>query len=446
MNTFENMSLSNNLLQAIQRLGFTNPTEIQEKAIPHIVNGKDIIGESATGSGKTLAFGCSMAEHVKPNEGLQALILTPTRELAEQVRNSIKELTPQLRVLPIYGGVSINPQIDNLRKTDVVVATPGRLLDHLQRRTINLSKIKILVLDEADRMLDMGFIDDVERIIRVCPKERQTLFFSATISSQIKNLAQRYMIEPVTVLAEKQVDPSKLKQVYFNVMKHGKLALLIHLLKQEASGLAIIFCNTRNTTDFVNRNLRANKIDAVSIHGGLSQNKRSNTIEIFNKGKVGVLVCTDVAARGLHIENVSHVFNYEIPKDAKDYVHRIGRTARAGEEGMVMNLICELDHDNFGRVLSEYRDFNVEKIEKPETASIAPIKPSNLEQRPRRNSFGNRGNQRSFGSNRRNQRFGRNSNSRDSEESNSRGFRTRNSGPRNFGSKKRFGTKRPRFN
>ncbi|MBU4242023.1 MAG: DEAD/DEAH box helicase [Nanoarchaeota archaeon] len=451
MNTFENMSLSNNLLQAIQKLGFTNPTEIQEKSIPHIVKGKDLIGESATGSGKTLAFGCSIAEHVKPNEGLQALILAPTRELAEQVRNSIKELTPQLKVMSIYGGVSINPQIDNLRKVDVVVATPGRLLDHLQRRTVNLSKIKILVLDEADRMLDMGFIDDVERIIRVCPKERQTLFFSATISSKIKTLANRYMKDSITILAERQVDPSKLKQVYYNVMKHGKLALLVHLLKTEISGLAIIFCNTRNTTDFVNKNLRANKVDAVSIHGGLSQNKRSGTIEMFNKGKVGVLVCTDVAARGLHIENVSHVCNYEIPKDAKDYVHRIGRTARAGEEGMVMNLICELDHDNFGRVLREYRTFNVEKLEKPHTENIVPIKSSNFGQRPRRNNFG--GHRRSFG-NRRNSNprssgprsFGNRKNSEsDRGNSDQKSFgNRRNSGPRSFGDKKRFSS-RPRF-
>ncbi len=455
MNTFENMNLSNNLLTAIQDLGFTDPTEIQEKSIPHIVEGKDTIGESATGSGKTLAFGCSIVEHVQPNKGLQALILAPTRELAEQVSNAIRELTPGLKILSIYGGVSINPQIDGLRKSDVVVATPGRLLDHIQRRTIDLNQIKILVLDEADRMLDMGFIEDVEKIIRYCPRERQTLFFSATISSKIKSLANRYMDDPVTVLAERQVDPSKLKQVYYNTQKNGKIALLIHLLKNETSCLSIVFCNTRNTTDFVNKNLKANGIKTVSIHGGLTQNKRSNTIELFNKGKVNVLVCTDVAARGLHIENVSHVYNYEIPKDAKDYVHRIGRTARAGEEGMVMNLISEFDHENFGRVLNEYRDFNVEKLEKPYTERVTIVKPERFGNqrgnfRGRRNFRNNQGNFRNKSNGFRNKR----SNNRNNEsnfrnkttnfrnkESNSRNnerdFRNKGSNNRNKRSKNR---------
>jgi ATP-dependent RNA helicase DeaD len=386
MNLFEKFDLSNQLLTSIRQLGITTPTQIQGLSIPHIMLGKDVVGESATGSGKTIAFGCGIIDQVIPRKGLQALILTPTRELAEQVKDHLKQLSNQLKIISIYGGVSINPQISDLSRADVVVATPGRLLDHLQRRTINLSKIKVLVLDEADRMLDMGFIDDVEKIIRSCPKKRQTLFFSATISSRIKELANKYMAQPINVSAEKMVDPNKLKQVYYNVLKNMKFSLLVHLLQQENSGLVMVFCNTRRNTDFVVKNLKANKIDAISIHGGLSQNKRTRTIELFNNAKVGVLVCTDVAARGLHIENVSHIYNYEVPKDPKDYVHRIGRTARAGEEGKVINLLCEYDHDNFSRLLHEYRIFSIKEIQKPYIKRIN-IRRDNFRQFPKRRRF-----------------------------------------------------------
>ncbi|MBW3004567.1 DEAD/DEAH box helicase, partial [Candidatus Woesearchaeota archaeon] len=260
MNTFENFGLSQPLLMTIKKLRFTKPTQIQEQSIPDIVKGKDVVGESATGSGKTLAFGCGIIEQVEPGKGLQALVLAPTRELAEQVKGSLTELSKhkKLKIISIYGGVSINPQIDALPRADVVVATPGRFLDHLQRRTVDTSRIKILVLDEADRMLDMGFIDDVEQIIKVCPKKRQTLFFSATISPRIKELAKRYMATPKNVSAKKHVDPAKLKQVYYNILKNKKLSLLAHLLQHENSGLVMVFCNSRKTTDFVVKNLRAN--------------------------------------------------------------------------------------------------------------------------------------------------------------------------------------------
>ena len=367
MNAFENFGLDVPTVTTIQRLGITVPTEIQRKSIPHIIAGKDVIGESATGSGKTLAFGCGIIEYVERNKGLQALILTPTRELAEQVKESLKQLSSQkrLNVIPIYGGVSIGPQIRDLSKADVVVGTPGRLLDHVQRRTINTSKIKLLVIDEADRMFDMGFIEDMERIVKLCPKERQTLFFSATISSRVKSLANKYMIQPIEVSAENQVDPSRLKQVYYDVSRGMKLSLLVHLLKKEDYNLVMIFCNTRRNTDFVAMNLRANGIRSVTLHGGYTQNKRMNTIKMFNEGKSDILICTDVAARGLHIENVSHIYNYDLPKDPKDYVHRIGRTARVEEEGEVINLLCNLDHDNFSKILREYTSFNIEKFKKP---------------------------------------------------------------------------------
>ena len=363
MNLFEDFGLSEKLFENINRLGYTKPTEIQEKSIPFIIKGEDVIGESATGSGKTLAFGCGIVERVIPRDGLQALILTPTRELAEQVKDALRQIS-RLNIIAVYGGVSINTQIHELQRSEVVIATPGRLLDHIKRRTINLSKIKLLVLDEADRMFDMGFITDVERIIRNCPVKRQTLFFSATISSRVNELANKHMSKPVKILAENMVDPDKLKQFYYNVSKNMRLSLLVHLLQNEKSGLVMVFCNTRRGVDFVVKNLRANKIKAIAIHGGLSQNKRTQTIESFNDAKVDVLVCTDVASRGLDIDNVSHIYNYDIPRDAKDYVHRIGRTARAGEEGRVINLLCDIDHDNFSRVLKEYT-FSIKNLERP---------------------------------------------------------------------------------
>ena len=388
MNSFEDFGLSQELLGNIKKLGIDRPTQIQEKSIPVIISGKDVVGESATGSGKTLAFGCGIIEKVIPKEGLQALVLTPTRELAEQVKNSIKSLSikKNLNVISIYGGVSINPQINELTRAEVVIATTGRLLDHHQRRTINLSKLKIVVLDEADRMLDMGFIKDVEQILRLCPAKRQTLFFSATISPDIKRLADKYMIQPIQVFAKNMVDPEKLKQVYYNIPKEVKLSLLIDLLQNERSGLVMIFCNTRRTTDFVVKNLRKNEINATAIHGGLSQNNRTKTISMFNDAKVNVLVCTDVASRGLHIDNVSHIYNYEIPNDPKDYIHRIGRTARAGEEGIVVNLLSEEDYGRFSRIRSDYSNFSIKRLEKTDFKRIFAVR-AESEERPR---FGQR--------------------------------------------------------
>ena len=365
MELFKNLGVNDQTAEAISKLGITEPTKIQEKSIPPVVQGKDVIAESATGSGKTIAFGCGIAQNISPGKGVQALVLTPTRELAEQVMKNLRELSRELRVTAVYGGVAIDPQMNHISRADVVVATPGRLLDHMERGTIDLSSVKLLVLDEADRMLDMGFIDDVEKIISQCPEQRQTLFFSATISQDIKNLSDRYMKEPVDVLATKMVDPAKLKQVYYDVPASIKLSLLAHLLRKEETRLAMVFCNTRRTTEFVDKALRSNGVKAMAIHGGMSQNKRQKMIDMFNKGQVNVLICTDVAARGLHINNVSHIYNYEVPQDPKDYVHRIGRTARAGEEGKVINLIAPRDHENFSRLLNEYNEFNVECMKKP---------------------------------------------------------------------------------
>ncbi|PIO08470.1 ATP-dependent helicase, partial [Candidatus Pacearchaeota archaeon CG10_big_fil_rev_8_21_14_0_10_34_12] len=328
-------------MESLKKAGFAEPSEIQEKAIPLILKGKDIIGNSATGSGKTLAFGSGIIEKAEKKRGIQALILTPTRELAEQVGEVLKKFSKpnKLDVSIVYGGVSISQQISELRRAEIVVGTPGRLLDHLGRGTINLSNLKILVLDEADRMLDMGFLNDVEKIIKNCPEKRQTLLFSATISMEIEHLAEKYLTNPERISVESYVDPSKLKQVFYDVPRMNKFSLLVHLLKRESKGLIMVFCNTRNNTDFVADNLRNLKIDALAIHGGLTQGKRTRIMQKFHEKSVYVLVCTDIAARGLDIKGVSHVYNYDLPKTSSDYIHRIGRTARAGKEGIAINLL-----------------------------------------------------------------------------------------------------------
>ncbi len=369
---FNELGINEQILKAIEREKFEHPTKIQEMTIPLIIQGKDIIAGSATGSGKTLAFGAGIIQKTEKGKGIQALILSPTRELAEQVSQEIKKFSEykHLKVIPIYGGVSINPQIDLLRSADIVVGTPGRILDHIDRNTINLTRVNMLVLDEADRMLDMGFIDDVEKIIRRCPKERQTLLFSATIYPEIAQLARRYMIDPKRISAEAQVDPKKLRQVYYNALDNIKFSLLVHLLNNENSGLVMVFCNTRKNADFVSKNLKINGIAAQAIHGGLTQDKRKKILEGFNTKKAYVLVCTDVAARGLDINGVSHVYNYDIPKDSKEYIHRIGRTARAGKEGIAINILSQRDHDNFSRV---ERDCDV-RIQKEETPNVPRAK------------------------------------------------------------------------
>jgi ATP-dependent RNA helicase DeaD len=390
---FRKLGLKEEFLQAIGELGFKEPTEIQEKTIPLALAGKDIIGGSATGSGKTLAFGAGILENVEKGKGLQSLILVPTRELAEQVSKSLISFArfKHLRISSIYGGVSILPQFRELLEAEIVVGTPGRILDHLARDTINLNKVKFLVLDEADRMLDMGFLDDVEKIIKKCPEKRQTFLFSATISEEITRLSERYMHSPVEIAVDNQVDPSKLEQVFYDVRSYEKFSLLVHLLKEENSALVMVFTNTKHNADYIARNLGKVGIDAMALHGNLSQNQRTRVLEHFHKSQKFVLVCTDVAARGLDIKNVSHVYNYDSPKNSTDYVHRIGRTARAGKEGKAITILGEQDYDNF-RNVQRNPDLYIKKIEAPEFERIQ----MSLEHRERRFSGGNR----NFGNNR----------------------------------------------
>lgn len=385
MESFRELGLSEDLSKQLERSNITEPSEIQEKVIPIIMEGKDVIAGSATGSGKTLAFGSGIIEKTIPGKGLQALILTPTRELAEQVCHVFERFSSykRLRVSVVYGGVNIGHQVSSLKKAEIVVGTPGRILDHLERGTINLREIKTLVLDEADRMLDMGFIKDVETIIRNCSKDRQTLLFSATISADIGHIADKHMKNPEAISVKSYVSTSQLKQIYYDVPRNLKFSLLVHLLKKEASGLVMVFCNTRHNTDFVGENLKRFGIDSIIIHGGLTQQKRSKIIEKFHDKKVHVLVCTDVAARGLDIKGVSHIYNYDIPKTSQEYIHRIGRTARAGKNGIAINVVSDRDYDNFRNVTKD-KSLNIEAKDVPKVETVRLIIKQEMSQRRNR--------------------------------------------------------------
>jgi ATP-dependent RNA helicase DeaD len=371
MDKFKQIGLNPSLLRVMKEMNFSEPTEIQEKVIPLALAGNDVIGESATGSGKTLAFGVPIIEKVRVSEGLQALILTPTRELAEQVSKSIKSFSRYnpIKIITVYGGVSIGPQIEGLERAEVVVGTPGRILDHISRRTINLSKIKILVLDEADRMLDMGFIHDVTDILHYCPKNRQSLLFSATISEEIAKISRKYMNEPKEVSAEPKVDPLKLEQFFYDVPNDQKFSLLVHLLKEENSNLVMIFCNTKRNADLIANNLRKQNFEAMALHGDLNQAKRTRILENFHKSQKFVLVCTDVAARGLDIKRVSHVYNYDFPKTEDEYTHRIGRTARAGKDGKAITILAQRDYENFRKV-TKYDSLNIKQLPLPKFETV----------------------------------------------------------------------------
>ena len=393
MKTFEELGLSKPLLDILKAKGFKEPSEIQEKTIPLALAGKDIIGGSATGSGKTLAFASPIIEKLKPNGEIQALIMTPTRELAEQITKSIRGFSKNkpLEILPIYGGVDIQKQIRKISTTDVVVGTPGRILDHLNRGTLRLDEVRFLVLDEVDRMFDMGFHHDVEAIIKNCNDNRQTMLFSATISSEMDHLAQKYTKDAKEVSVESFVDTSKLKQVYYDTPSNLKFSLLVHLLEKEKASLVMIFCSTKRNTDLIANNLKKIGINAEAIHGGLVQNKRTRILGEFHKKKINILVCTDVAARGLDIKDVSHVYNYDLPKTKDEYIHRIGRTARAGDKGIAINILSDRDYENFSNILRD-KDIEIKK------ADLPFVKPMRMDVPSRGHSRGNRGERFSGGS------------------------------------------------
>lgn len=350
MQNFTNFQLQQQVLKAIHDMGFEEPSPIQEASIPVILKGGDMVGQAQTGTGKTAAFGIPIIERVTNAPKVQALILTPTRELAIQVSGELKKIAKykRTRTLPIYGGQSIGHQIRALKQgVQVVIGTPGRILDHIRRRTLDLQDVKMLVLDEADEMLDMGFIEDIEMILKQVNSDRQTLLFSATMPPEIKKLSQRYMQEPSYVsISHNEVVAPLIDQFYYKVLERNKLESLCRVLDSQEIDLGIIFCRTKRGVDELSEHLQARGYLTDGLHGDLSQAQRDKVMKAFRDSTVEFLIATDVAARGIDVENVSHVINYDIPQDPESYVHRIGRTGRAGRKGLAITLVTprEMTH------------------------------------------------------------------------------------------------------
>jgi ATP-dependent RNA helicase DeaD len=353
---FEALDLDPRLLQGIKDLGFDELFPIQAEAISPILQGRDLIGQAQTGSGKTLAYAVPMLQNIDARDRVvQGLVLVPTRELAVQVAGEFEKLARHLglRTVPVYGGQSINVQIDRLEdpKTRIVVATPGRLTDHLERKTIDLGHVKFVVLDEADRMLDMGFIDDITHILSHVPRTHQTALFSATMPEQIVRLSQRYLRSPVHAFVDSdELSVDTVDQKIVQVEEDEKFRVLCKLLEKDLVSRGLIFCATKIRADRLAQGLRAARFDALAIHGDLSQRQRDFAIHAFRTGKTGLLIATDVAARGLDIPKVSHVINYDMPDDPAMYFHRIGRTARAGKRGIAISLVTREDWDAFNGI------------------------------------------------------------------------------------------------
>ncbi|MEK6531117.1 MAG: DEAD/DEAH box helicase [Deltaproteobacteria bacterium] len=331
-------------MQAVSDMGFEEPTPIQAKTIPLLLKGRDIIGQAQTGTGKTAAYGIPVVEKTDPRTFLtQSIILTPTRELAMQVAEEMNKIGrwKKIHAVPIYGGQSIERQIQALRKgVQVVVGTPGRVLDHIRRKTLRLNQVTTVVLDEADEMLDMGFIDDITTILKETPKERQTLLFSATMPEEILKISNRYMQNPERVAIKMDtLTAPKISQIFYEVRASEKMDALCRLIDAEDSNLFLVFCHTKMEAGNVASDLNLKGYEAEAIHGDLTQSKRESVMKKFREGRVSVLVATDVAARGIDISNISHVINYSIPQNPESYVHRIGRTGRAGRKGVAITFV-----------------------------------------------------------------------------------------------------------
>lgn len=347
--SFNSLGLMAELLRAISQKGYTEPTPIQLQAIPVILEGRDVMGGAQTGTGKTAGFTLPLLHLLSKNQTkgqkkVRALILTPTRELAAQVAESIETYGKHLplRSTVIFGGVNIKPQIIKLgRGVDILVATPGRLLDHVSQKTVNLSEVEFLVLDEADRMLDMGFIHDVKKIMALIPKKRQSLLFSATFSNDIKKLADTFLNSPVMVeVAKRNMASEQVEQLIHPVDRVLKSKLLSHLISSKKWRQVLVFTRTKHGANRLAEYLNKDGITAEAIHGNKSQGARTRALANFKKGSSQVLVATDIAARGLDIDQLPHVVNFELPNVPEDYVHRIGRTGRAGSEGLAVSLVC----------------------------------------------------------------------------------------------------------
>jgi len=387
---FDSFKLNPIILANVHALGYETPTPIQSQSIPPILQGKDVMGLAQTGTGKTAAFVLPILQRLMqgPRSCVRALIVAPTRELAQQIHEAIGELTKgtKLRSVTLYGGVNINPQIQTLQRgVEIVVACPGRLLDHVEQRTIDLSKVEVLVLDEADHMFDMGFLPDIRRILRFLPKKRQTLLFSATMPDAIHDLAHDVLHEPIKIKIGHSAPATSVKQMLFPVPSHLKTALLIHLLHKTDKESVLVFTRTKHTAKKVALKLENLGFKATSLQGNLSQNKRQSAMNGFRDGSLQILVATDIASRGIDVTTISHVINYDIPSTVEAYIHRIGRTGRAAKEGEAFTLITQEDQSEvraiervLGRQLEQYKfdDFDYATTPPARTMShVATRKP-----------------------------------------------------------------------
>ena len=343
---FNELNLSPEMSRAITDCGYTEATYIQSACIPVVMNGGDVIGQSQTGTGKTAAFAIPIIEMVKVTERKrpQALILSPTRELAMQVCDEIRKFTKYkegIRTVAVYGGQQIGKQILELKKgADIVVGTPGRVLDHIRRRTLRFDQCRVLVLDEADEMLNMGFREDIETVIEALPQQRQTVLFSATMPKPILEITSQYQNHPVHIKTpQTQINTPKIEQIYYICPKEAKKEILMQLISMQNPHLAMIFCNTKKMVDELTSDLVSKGYPAAALHGDMKQEMRTGVMDNFKKGKINILVATDVAARGIDVDSMDVVFNYDLPQESEYYVHRIGRTGRAGKEGLAITLI-----------------------------------------------------------------------------------------------------------
>lgn len=401
---FEELNIISPILNALYDKGYSTPTEIQEKAIPQVLSGKDIMGTAQTGTGKTAAFAVPIIQkvhHLKLQnnnryQGILSLIVSPTRELALQIDESIRAYSKNspVRHTVLFGGVNQNRQVKNLAKgIDILTATPGRLLDLIQQGFVDLSKVKIFVLDEADRMLDMGFINDIKRIIKLLPEKRQTLFFSATMANDILNLSKSILTNPAKIEVTPSVKTAEtVKQYLYYTNKQDKRKLLLHILDDSEKDAVLLFSRTKHGANKIARDLGKNRIKAAAIHGDRSQSQRQKALHDFKKGKVRVLVATDIASRGIDIDKLRYVINYDIPTESETYVHRIGRSGRAGEEGVAIS-ISEPEENSFVRDIEKLIEQKIEVVgdnpypqtEKPMTAAERKI--ANKEKQKRRQAF-----------------------------------------------------------
>ncbi len=401
--TFTDLNLIQPILRALSEKGYEKPTSIQEQAIPHILENKDILGCAQTGTGKTAAFALPIIQKIthlkeqnKHQRGILSLILSPTRELALQIDESISSYSryTSIRNTVVFGGVNQSRQVQSLQKgIDILTATPGRLLDLIQQGYVDLSQVQIFVLDEADRMLDMGFINDIQRIIKFIPRKRQSLFFSATIPDNIINLSKSILTDPVKI----EVSPSSptadsVQQYLYYTNRENKNALLLHILEDEDKDQVLLFSRTKHGADRIARSLSQNQIRAAAIHGDRSQSQRQQALKDFKKGKVRVLVATDIASRGIDIDKLRYVINYDIPTESETYVHRIGRSGRAGEEGVAIS-ISEPEENEFVREIEKLIRQKIEVVqENPYPQTDKPMTTSekkewNKEKSRRRQAF-----------------------------------------------------------